>query len=322
MSRLSQTNIPEDIENVRLPFIIDGGPGLRRAQSSRGEKIQRALAENAKRSPLIFKQGTFRHFHWRAVYLLFFFFFLFSCAPEKPKPQGLWAGFQKNPPVIGNSSYLSREKAEEALWKLYGENNQSFFCGCVFDSAKQTDKKTCRVSFLESDSDSQSVVASALVPPQSYSKRFRVYRTGHPLCFSDKGLQILGTECVLKVSRRYNQMANDLYNLLPALKGVRNLLHASKLGRIKGEAKSADCQVQVVKGIFEPPKSVRGDIARIYFYMHRAYPGYHIVNTKNRALLEFWDQEDPVDGVECEIARRIEVLQGNANPLVKNRCGV
>lgn len=70
----------------------------------------------------------------------------------------------------------------------------------------------------------------------------------------------------------------------------------------------------------EPPPSVRGEIARTYFYMDAAYPGHGIISKKNRKLFEAWDREDPVDEWECERARRIERLQGNVNESVKNNC--
>lgn len=54
----------------------------------------------------------------------------------------------------------------------------------------------------------------------------------------------------------------------------------------------------------EPAQAVRGDIARIYFYMQDQY-GLKISN-KQRKLFEVWDRADPVDEWERERGRRIE----------------
>ena len=68
----------------------------------------------------------------------------------------------------------------------------------------------------------------------------------------------------------------------------------------------------------EPPENIRGDIARIYFYMDESYPG--IISGKNRKLFETWDKQDPVDSWECEREKRIQEVQGNGNRFVGEVC--
>ena len=71
----------------------------------------------------------------------------------------------------------------------------------------------------------------------------------------------------------------------------------------------------------EPRPNIRGDIARTYFYMERAYPGHGIISKKNRKLFQAWNKQDPVDEWECERCRKIERIQGNEIPYVKGACG-
>lgn len=54
--------------------------------------------------------------------------------------------------------------------------------------------------------------------------------------------------------------------------------------------------------------------------MDQAYPGRAIVNDENRSLLDAWSAQDPPDAWECERARRIEQIQGNANPVLSETC--
>jgi deoxyribonuclease I len=75
--------------------------------------------------------------------------------------------------------------------------------------------------------------------------------------------------------------------------------------------------VKVHDRTFEPRPEIRGDIARIYFYMDQAYPGHGILSRQSRRLFEVWSHEDPVDNWERERAQRIERTQGNANPFVR-----
>ena len=67
----------------------------------------------------------------------------------------------------------------------------------------------------------------------------------------------------------------------------------------------------------EPRPDIRGDIARTYMYMDKAYPGRGIISGKNRKLFEVWEKQDPVDDWERERAKRIEKIQGNGNPFVR-----
>ena len=90
---------------------------------------------------------------------------------------------------------------------------------------------------------------------------------------------------------------------------------------VPGEnADFGNCDVEIARGEFEPPAGVRGDIARIHFYMDWAYPTYDLIAEEDRKLFKVWDQEDPIDEWECERARRIEGIQKNENPFVKKAC--
>jgi deoxyribonuclease-1 len=45
----------------------------------------------------------------------------------------------------------------------------------------------------------------------------------------------------------------------------------------------------------EPRPEAKGEIARTYMYMERAYPGHGIISNKNEKLFQAWDKADPVD---------------------------
>jgi deoxyribonuclease-1 len=60
---------------------------------------------------------------------------------------------------------------------------------------------------------------------------------------------------------------------------------------------------------------VRGDIARVYFYIEHTY-GLALTHGE-RHLFRAWHQADPVSEWEIERDVRIEGLQGNSNPFVR-----
>ncbi len=81
---------------------------------------------------------------------------------------------------------------------------------------------------------------------------------------------------------------------------------------------------------FEPPKRVKGDVARMLFYMATRYePGDKVdleLNDKvnngsapyhgKLSVLLQWHKDDPVDDYERQRNNRIYEIQGNRNPFI------
>ena len=79
-----------------------------------------------------------------------------------------------------------------------------------------------------------------------------------------------------------------------------------------------DCAMKIdFKGrVAEPPAQVRGDIARIYFYMSDAYKIR--LSKQQRRLLEAWARQDPEDAWELERGRRIAKITGTGSPSISD----
>ena len=94
-----------------------------------------------------------------------------------------------------------------------------------------------------------------------------------------------------------------------------------RFSMIDGEERvygQCDVEVDFKSRIFEPSPSIRGDIARTYFYFEQRY-GLKISN-KQRQLFSAWDKLDPVDHKECRIHAAKTKIQGNENPFVSAHC--
>lgn len=116
-------------------------------------------------------------------------------------------------------------------------------------------------------------------------------------------------------------MESDLYNLVPAIGEVNGRRSNYSMAIIPGEAREfGACDVEIAGRKIEPRPEIRGDVARIYFYMAKAYPGRGIISRKNRKLFAAWDKADPVDEWECKRAKMIARVQGNVNGVVMSRC--
>jgi deoxyribonuclease I len=156
-----------------------------------------------------------------------------------------------------------------------------------------------------------------VVPAENFGRAFPEWREGAPACVDNKGNAFKGRNCARKVSATYRFMEADLYNLMPESADTNRQRSNYQMGMVPGEDRAfGSCDVEIKDRTFEPRPEIRGDVARIYFYMDQAYPGRGIVSRQLRPLLEVWSKADPVDEWERERARRIERLQGNANPFV------
>jgi deoxyribonuclease-1 len=220
-----------------------------------------------------------------------------------------------------NRTMQSFSKAQRILIKeVYRCHQTTFYCGSQYTQGRYVvhnngyvpKRKSRKARRLEWDH---------VVPLDSFGYKFPEWRDGHPECIDNRGRPFKGRHCAEKVNRKFRLMQSDLYNLVPAIGEIRGLKSNRDFGMIPEENQEfGDCDIEIAFDKVEPPSEIRGDIARIYFYMDRAYPGYDFISKEDHKLFKAWDEQDPVDSWECERAQRIEKIQKNANPFIKKAC--
>jgi deoxyribonuclease-1 len=227
----------------------------------------------------------------------------------------------KLPKIEGNTANDSFEKSKRLLLKIYLDARQGdFYCGALFnEKSKITNPNgytpkhdTARARRIEWDH---------IVPAESFGQSFKEWRDGDPACVDSKGKALKGRDCAEKMNPTYRLMQADMYNLRPEIgeiNGLRSNYSFAMLGGDKSEFGA--CQVKIADRKIEPPPNVRGDVARIYFYMDAAYPKRGIISDKNQKLFQAWDKTDPVDAFECALYEKIKKLQGNENPIMLAAC--
>jgi deoxyribonuclease-1 len=221
----------------------------------------------------------------------------------------------------GNRTMQSFSKAQRILIKeVYRCHQTTFYCGSQYTQGRYVihnsgyipKRKSRRARRLEWDH---------VVPLDSFGYKFSEWRDGHPECIDTRGRPFKGRNCAEKVNRKFRLMQSDLYNLVPAIGEIRRLKSNRAFGMIPEENQEfGDCDIEIAFDKVEPPSAIRGDIARVYFYMDWAYPGYDFISKEDHKLFKAWDEQDPVDSWECERAQRIEKIQKNANPFIKKAC--
>lgn len=223
-----------------------------------------------------------------------------------------------------NESIKSFSKAKNFLHRvIYGEaaTRKTFYCGCSYDSGKNVDFESCGYSHRKNLKRARRIEWEHVVPAAAFGKNLPEWKNGHPECVDSKGKQFKGRNCASKMNRQFQLMQADMYNLVPAIGEVNADRSNFSFGDIPGEKRVyGKCDFEIENQTAEPAENIRGNIARIYMYMDLAYPGFDIINEKNKELIEEWNISDPVDTDECLRNAEIEKIQGNQNLITRKAC--
>ncbi|WP_379910950.1 endonuclease [Marinobacterium aestuariivivens] len=210
----------------------------------------------------------------------------------------------------------SFSQAKRALAdQIYSGNQKTFYCGCDYAEAPVPGKPNR--TRLTPDATS-----CGLEPRKNANRSGRIewehvvpaWEFGHQLqCWQDGGRK------ACKKDPTFRAMEADLYNLVPTVGELNGDRSNFRYGMIEGEPRAygqCDFEVDFKARVAEPAENVRGDVARIYFYMEDRY-GMKI-SRKQRQLFEAWSKQDLIDQWERERSRRIEKIQGHRNQFVSS----
>jgi len=221
----------------------------------------------------------------------------------------------------GNRQIQSFTHAKRILMKeIYRGHQKTFYCGSQYTQGRYVIHNNGYIPRRKSQR-ARRLEWEHIVHLDSFGSKFAEWRDGHPQCLDNRGRPFKGLNCAEKMNIQFRFMQCDLYNLVPVVGEIRGLRANYGYGMVPGEnAEFGSCDIEIAYNKVEPPPEVRGDIARIHFYMDSAYPAYDLIRQEDRKLFKAWNQQDPVDAWECERAKRIEAIQKNENPFVQKAC--
>ncbi|WP_141732305.1 endonuclease I family protein [Oligoflexus tunisiensis] len=203
------------------------------------------------------------------------------------------------------------DEAKNLLRKLH-PRGVDIYCGCPYDLERKNRIDAAACGYKGKGARSRRIEWEHVVPASVFGQRFSEWKNGHPSC-ENRGRKRKGRECARSTSDVFARMEADLYNLLPAIGELNAARSNYPFGDVGGEPREfGRCDFEVGHRVAEPRREIRGDLARIYFYMDARYPGFEIVNRKNEGLLSAWDREDPMDEAERDRVQRIQRIQGNS----------
>jgi len=204
--------------------------------------------------------------------------------------------------------------------EVYFDHRITIYCGANFDETKRICLPDGFVT-PKYERRAERVEWEHMVPAENFGRVFVEWREGGPLCINKNGTRFRGRKCATMSSQEYRFMEADMYNLYPAI-GAVNAIRSNCNFQILDQSLPSTfgvCLMKINGNKVEPPEHVRGIIARTYKYMEYAYPKYKM-SKQQKKLMDAWDKMYPVDEWECTRTKRIEAIQGNENPFVKNKC--
>lgn len=126
-----------------------------------------------------------------------------------------------------------------------------------------------------------------------------------------------------RFSGKYNRglQKADLHHLFPTDTEANSIRGNYQFGEVRQDTQRVRCPASRFgnatdgrSGVFEPPKSHKGNVARALFYFSLRYD--LPISPKEEMTLKKWAKEDPIDQDEVHRNNEIFKAQGNRNPFI------
>lgn len=196
----------------------------------------------------------------------------------------------------------SFNQSKKLLKEIYKDHQITFYCGCKYnplDKDNMIDRNSCGYVPRNELTKKGKVNERAnriewehVMPAENFGK--------HLPCWKDGGRKACSKDPI------FNKMEADMHNLVPSVGELNadrsNLRYGADKPKIGmyGECKF---EVDFKANRAYIKDEIRGDIARIYFYMSNAYNIN--LSDQERKLMEVWDKLDPIN--EWEIKKNINI---------------
>ena len=198
-------------------------------------------------------------------------------------------------------------EAKRVAQRIYSDEAQTFYCGCPmrWQGGKGIpDLKACGYQVRKNGPRAQRIEWEHVVPAHQFGREL--------ICWQQGGRDQCGRN-----DAEFRRMEADLFNLKPAIgevNGDRANFDFALLPNVPLQHGSCPIKIDFKRKLAEPKPEIRGDIARIYFYMADKY-ALQLENAQQKMFIE-WHQADPVDARELQLHQRIAQQMGHSNHFV------
>ena len=246
------------------------------------------------------------------------FLLLSACNQGDASNQGTSKTSSAPAPVTQNLPQTpdSFEKAKRILYnEIYKGHDITFYCGCDYDpKSKLVDWKSCGYVPRKNSERASRIEAEHVMPAHQFGNFRQCWREPKKIC-PEKDMT--GRQCCEAKDPVFETAHNDLHNLFPAVGEVNGDRSNFNWGMVEGNKREyGACPIEIDESIrrAEPPNAVKGDVARVMFYMENTY-GFRL-SDQDRKLFTVWSNQDAPDAWEIERNQRIAAIQGQENRFI------
>lgn len=200
------------------------------------------------------------------------------------------------------------DDAKREIRKVYAANPTTFYCGCDLTwrgrSGGVPDLKSCGYEIRRNATRANRL---------EWDHVLTAHALGHQRqCWQEGGR----ANCV-KTDPVFRAMEANMFNLVPSVGEVNADRSNYRFGMLPSTAPKhgqCDFRVDFSQRVVQPRPEVRGEISRIYFYIHDRYNLR--MSSQQEQLMMAWDRQYPVTAWERRRNEHIAQTMGHVNPFV------
>lgn len=209
------------------------------------------------------------------------------------------------------------EQAKVTLKQIYQGAERTFYCNCQINwvgrSGGRVDHQSCGYQvYSPKGLPSEATLARAarsevehIIPISWVGKQLQCWQNG-------------GRKNCQQQDPLFNQIEADLFNLTYAVGQVNGLRSDLPFGMVDesltGQFGQCDIRIDTRNRKVQPTATIRGDIARVAFYMADRYNLR--LSRQDQQLYLAWHKQDPVSASELLRHQRTAEITGRTNPFI------
>lgn len=209
------------------------------------------------------------------------------------------------------------EQAKVQLKQIYQGNERTFYCDCNISwlgrSGGRVDHESCGFAIYSPKGlPSEATIARAarsevehIIPISWVGKQLQCWQNG-------------GRKNCQKSDPLFNKIEGDLFNLTYAVGQINGLRADLPFGMVTNSIapQFGQCDIKIDSKArkVQPKADIRGDIARVAFYMADRYN--LSLSRQDQQLFMAWHKQDPVSELELVRHQRTAALTNRTNPFV------
>ncbi|EDU59175.1 MULTISPECIES: endonuclease [Providencia] len=215
-------------------------------------------------------------------------------------------------PLIAAPGQFDEAKLLSKTKVYLDQNNQgegTLYCGCKWEWAGKSggvvDLNSCGYQVRKQQNRAMRIEWEHIVPAWVFGHQRQCWQNG-------------GRKNCVSTDPIFRKMEADMHNLAPSIGEVNgdrsNFSYAQLPSNAQYPYGQCRSRVDFKQRVFEPRDEVKGQVARVYFYMHDRYN--LSMSRQQQQLLMAWDRQYPPSQWEKQRDERIAAIMGHHNPFV------